>query len=110
MLTVSEGQIELKVPFPVEVGEWLMKQPEVKLWTVCLAQAIASSVGLVRCNDLRRFRDRDRFWLMRDARHGVGSCSWICELLGLDRGRLISFVFKNRHVLRDSPYRMRSFH
>jgi hypothetical protein len=38
----------------------------------------------------------------------VGSCQWICELLEIDRKELITFVWKNRHVLRKSPYRLRS--
>lgn len=110
MITFQEGQIEFKVPFPVEVGEWLMKQPEAKLWAVCLAQAIAGAVGLVRCREVRRWTNKDRYWLFRDERHRVGSCSWICETLGIDRKRLIRFVFENRHILRDHPYRMRSVH
>jgi hypothetical protein len=109
MLTLPEGQIELKVLFPIEVGEWLLRQPECKLWAVCLTQAVASCVGL-RANDFRRHRHLDRYWLFRDQRNCVGSCNWICDLLELDRKRLISFVYRNRHVLAGHPYRMRVFH
>jgi len=107
MLTFVEGEIRLKC-LPVEVGEWLWRQPECKMWAVCLAQAIAGAVGLVRCNDLRRYTSRDRYWLFRDKRHQVGSCSWICELLGVDRQRLIKYVWTNRHAIKKSPYRLRS--
>lgn len=108
MLRLQDSSGEFRVPFPVEVGEWLIRQPEAKLWAVCLAHAIAGAVGLVRSNDLRRYRSRDRYWLLHDTGHYVGSCSWICELLEIDRKRLVNFVVKNRHVLRSNPYRMRS--
>jgi hypothetical protein len=103
-----DGEFPLKVLLPVEVGEWLIKQPEMKLWAVCLAQAIAGAVGLVRCHALANYTGRDRYWLIRDQRHQVGSCSWICEHLGIDRKRLVSWVIANRHVLRKNPYRLRS--
>lgn len=109
MLRYSDGDITLMQKFPIEVEDVLMRQPEARMWAVCLAQAIAGSVGLIRCHDLRRYQGRDRYWLIRDRRHVVGSCSWICELLGIDRARLIKFVVSNRHVLRKHPYRLRSF-
>lgn len=108
MMQYTEGQVTLKQPFPIEVGEWLIRQPEAKMWAVCLSHAIAGAVGLIRTNDLNRYRAHDRYWLFRDKRHTVGSCSWICELLGISRQRLISYVWKNRHVLKNNPYRLRS--
>jgi hypothetical protein len=110
VLEFIEGQLNVKQRFPIEVGDWLIRQPECKLWAVCLAQAIAGAVGLVRSHDLARFTAKDRYWLFRDQQHKVGSCSWICELLGVDRKRLISFVWTNRHILRNNPYRLRSLH
>jgi hypothetical protein len=38
----------------------------------------------------------------------VGSCNWVCDVLGLDRKELVSFVWKNRHELRKDPLRLRS--
>lgn len=102
--------------FPIEVGEWLQRNPEAKMWAYCLTLAIATAVGSCRDGDInnthsltrrRMFRDRDRFWLFRDERHYVGSCSWICELLGIDRERLIRHIIRNRHTLRRTPYRLR---
>lgn len=102
--------------FPIEVGEWVDKSPEAKMWAYCLTLAIATAVGSCRDGDVnnthglrrrRLLRDRDRFWLMRDRRHCVGSCSWICELLGIERRRLIQHIFENRHILRRKPYALR---
>lgn len=97
----------LKFVFPVEVGEWLIRQPEMKLWAYCLNQGITTAIGSYRTKDLRRNGANDRFWFFRDTRHYVGSCSWICELLGIDRTRLIRHVFKNRHVFRGRPCMLR---
>ena len=94
--------------FPIVSGDWDRKQPELKLWAVCLAQAIAGAIGLIRCNDVRRWRKDDRYWLIRDKRSVVGSCQWICEALEIDRKELVTFVWKHRHELRRSPYRLRS--
>lgn len=104
----EEGRIALKQPFPIELGDDILRQPELKLWAVCLSQGIASAVGLIRCNDLRLWRSDDRYWLFRDKRRVPGSCQWICDALQIDRDRLITFVWKNRHVLRKNPYRLRS--
>jgi hypothetical protein len=104
----TEGQVSIEQMFPIFSGEWERKQPELKLWAVCLAQAIAGAVGLIRCNDLSRWYREDRYWLFRDRRTVVGSCHWICEVLEIDRKELLTFVWKNRHVLRRSPYRLRS--
>lgn len=104
----EEGRISLRQPFPIELGDDLRRQPELKMWAVCLAQAIAGAIGLIRSNDLKRWREDDRYWLFRDKRTGVGSCQWVCDMLKIDRKRLITFVWKNRHVLRKNPYRLRS--
>jgi hypothetical protein len=104
----SEGRITLQQVFPIVSGDWDRRQPELKLWAVCLSQAIASAVGLIRCNDMRAWGDEDRYWLFRDQRRVVGSCQWVCEVLEIDRKELLTFVWKNRHVLRKSPYRLRS--
>ena len=104
----EEGRITVSQLFPIAFEEWDCRQPELKLWAVCLSQGIAGAVGIVRCNDLRAWRKEDRFWLFRDRRRAVGSCAWICEYLEIDRRELITFVWKNRHVLRRSPYRLRS--
>jgi len=94
--------------FPLIVGEDGPNRPEVRMWTVCLSQAIATTVGLIRCDALRLYRARDRRWLISDRRMDVGSCNWVCDVLGLDRKELVSFVWKNRHELRKDPLRLRS--
>lgn len=104
----TEGQVSIEQVFPILSGEWDRKQPELKLWAVCLSQAIAGSVGLIRCNDLKYWYRDDRYWLFRDKRNCPGSCQWICDVLEIDRKELLTFVWKNRHVLRKSPYRLRS--
>jgi hypothetical protein len=104
----TEGQVSIEQMFPILSGEWDRKQPELKLWAVCLSQAIAGAVGLIRCNDLKYWYRDDRYWLFRDKRNCPGSCQWICDVLEIDRKELLTFVWKNRHVLRKSPYRLRS--
>lgn len=94
--------------FPLHVGEAGPNQPEIRLWTVCLSHAIATTVGLIRCDALKLYRARDRRWLISDRRVGVGSCNWVCDVLGLDRKELVTFVWKNRHALRKDPLRLRS--
>ncbi len=103
----DKGQEEIKLIFPVEFGELIKKQPEAKLWAYCLTQAIATAVGSFRTKDLRAWGSRDRYWLLQDKRHYVGSCSWICEVLGIDRRKLIRHVIRNRHTLKKNPYVLR---
>jgi hypothetical protein len=98
---------DFRLVFPIEFGQLLKTQPEAKLWAYCLTQAIATAVGSYRTPDLERWASRDRWWLLRDKRHFVGSCSWICELLDIDRRRLIEHVVRNRHRLRRNPYQLR---
>lgn len=95
--------------FPIEVGEEPISSPESRMWAVCLQHAIAGALGLVRSNDHRKYCAQDRYWLIRDKRHCVGSCSWICELLGIDRRHIVNLVIEQRHFLRKHPYRLRSF-
>lgn len=106
-MTEREKDDNSKLLFPVEFGEYLRRQPEAKLWAYCLTQGIATAIGSYRTDDLRKWNSRDRYWLLRDTRHYVGSCSWICELLGIDRQRLIRHVIRNRHTLRKNPYQLR---
>lgn len=98
---------KLKQPFPIEVGDYLLKLPEAKMWCYCLMQGIATAIGSYRTKDLRRHAQADRYWFLRDTRRYVGSCAWICELLGIDRKRLIRHVFVNRHYFRKNPCRLR---
>lgn len=95
--------------FPIRLGEEQISSPETRLWAVCLTHAIAGAVGLWRSNDHRKYTSQDRYWLIRDRRHCVGSCSWICELLGIDRQYIVDNVIRQRHSLRKNPYRLRSF-
>jgi hypothetical protein len=107
MLKYEEGIVYLRQVLPIELGEREIRQPELRMWAVCLSQAIAGAVGLIRCDELKSYRSLDRYWLIRDKRQVVGSCNWICEMLGVSRAELVSFVWKNRHVLRRNPYRLR---
>lgn len=84
-----------------------LRTPELTLWTLCLIHGVAVSLGGYRSPKLRKIVPKDRFWLFRDNRRYVGSCAWICEQLGVDRGRLISHVFRNRHTFKKDPRRLR---
>jgi|688.fasta_scaffold14037_12 hypothetical protein len=106
-MRIDQDKEPLKFIFPVEVGDHLMRLPEAKMWCYCLMQGIATAIGSYRTRDLRKTGKQDRYWFLRDNRHYVGSCSWICELLGVDRERLIRHVFKNRHLLRRHPCKLR---
>lgn len=106
MLRRQEEEV-LKLIFPLEFGEYLRTQPEAKLWAYCLTHAIATAVGSFRTKDLQRWGGHDRYWLLKDKRHYVGSCSWICEVLGIDRKKLIVHVIRNRHTLKRNPYILR---
>ena len=104
----------VRLLFPVEFGELIAKQPEAKLWAYCLNQAIAIAVGARYFSDNKYWRSRakylrsmDRFWLVSDRRRYVGSCAWICDMLGVDRKELIRHVFRNRHTLKRNPYVLR---
>ncbi len=88
------------------IGE-MMVIPEAKMWAYSLAQAIANSLGNPRVKELTKFKEKDRFWLLRDNRRYVGSCNWVCDLLGIDRRQLIRGVFKRRHELRANPCQLR---
>ena len=94
--------------FPLLVGEDAPNRPEVRMWAVCLSHAIATAVGLIRCDALKFYQARDRRWLISDRRKDVGSCHWVCETLGLDRKKVVSYVWKHRHEIRKDPYRLRS--
>ena len=109
MSAVKEERIDWKkeLLFPLGVGEPLLKEPEARMWAYCLTQGIATALGSYRTTDLSRWGSQDRFWFLKDERWNVGSCNWICQLLGLDRKRLIRHVFKNRHTLRKNPYKLR---
>lgn len=102
------SEVGLGESLPIPVGDEVLRQPEARMWAVCLSQAICGAVGLVRCHAVRKYRGRDRYWLFRDRRNCVGSCQWICDLLEIDRKWLVAFVWKNRWVLRRNPYRLRS--
>jgi hypothetical protein len=104
----TEGFITLEQVFPIVSGDWDRRQPELKMWAVCLAQGISGALGLVRCNDVKRWRKDDRHWLISDKRCAPGTCQWICDALEIDRKELVTFIWRNRHVLRKSPYRLRS--
>lgn len=97
----------IKYPFPIEVGEHLIRQPEAKMWCYCLMHGIATAIGSFRTKDLQKNAQQDRYWFLRDTRKYVGSCAWICELLGIDRKRLIKHVVRNRHFFRKHPCRLR---
>lgn len=83
--------------------------PEAKMWGYCLSQAIANALGNPRVEELRRYRHRDRFWLLRDNRRHVGSCQWICDLLGINRRDLVIGVFRKRHLLKANPCKLRLY-
>jgi hypothetical protein len=98
---------------PEEFGDKLSEMlviPEAKMWAYCLSQAIANALGNPRGEELRRYRDRDRFWLFRDDRRYVGSCQWVCDLLGISRRDLLNGVFKKRHYLRANPCKLRLYY
>lgn len=93
-----------------DIIERMLINPEAKMWGYCLSQAIANALGNPRVEELRRYRSRDRFWLFRDNRRYVGSCRWICELLGIDRRKLVIGVFKQRHHLKANPCKLRLYY
>jgi len=108
MRRIVDGEARLSETFPIPVGDEVLRQPEARMWAVCLSQGICGAIGLVRCHAVRNYRSRDRYWLFRDKRETVGSCQWICDLLEIDRKELLTFVWRNRWVLKREPYRLRS--
>jgi len=59
---------------------------EKRLWSAVFFRAIL---------DLKKKKHKAdaQFWFLRSRETGAGSFPWICELLGLDRKRVLNVVF-----------------